>query len=587
MKEELCLYICQLYLPEVRHILKKGAYPDVRLMAYPYDCLSSPFGQSKFRKMQANCAKADKDALIIGASCLNTDPQQLPSTNKIKIHNLDFCSEILLNKELIAHFIQKKYYLITEGWLLDHRRYIQDWGFEPEMAKKFFAESAEKILLLETGITENYLPDLVSVSDYMGLPYEILPIGLSHCKQLIENLIYQWRAEKERIAMNDQISIISRKVADSSMIFELLQKLTDLTDSEDIVKKIFDIIFLLFAPETISYQRQNHPEGDRIFYFQDKTHDPTTPPDQSLVIEARNQGEVLGWFTLNNLKFPEFKTQYESHRRVIGGFAGLALANSRKFLIIKRNEKQLLQFTEELKLANANKDKFFSIIAHDLRSPFNALLGLTELMVDQENPLGLDEMQKMAFVVRNASLGLFNQMENLLQWSRIQMSAITIIAEPLKIINLVRDEAEAIHGFLVKKNIQLSMDVDPDLSITTDRNMLQSILRNLITNAVKFSYKDSSIWLSAKRLNEKQIEFRVKDEGIGMNSTQLSDLFDIGKQISRKGTQGEPSSGLGLVLCQEFVTQLGGSIWAESIEGKGSTFIFTIAELNPTEHLLP
>lgn len=242
----------------------------------------------------------------------------------------------------------------------------------------------------------------------------------------------------------------------------------------------------------------------------------------------------------------------------------------------KRYEAEIKIKNEHLIQANAEKDKLFSFIAHDLRSPFQSLLGFTQLMVEDLPTLTSDQTQKMALGMRTSATKLFNLLENLLEWSMMQRGIISsnpksfvLLTGIVPIIELVRDTSD-------KKMIRIACNIPEDLRVSADAQMFKSLISNLVFNAVKYTPKGGSISIEAKPIPDGWVEISIKDSGIGMNKSIIDNLFRLDIQTNRRGTEGEPSSGLGLILCKDFVEKHGGKIWVESEEGKGSTFYFTL-----------
>jgi signal transduction histidine kinase len=237
---------------------------------------------------------------------------------------------------------------------------------------------------------------------------------------------------------------------------------------------------------------------------------------------------------------------------------------------------KLYQQKNELQKINAEKDKFFSIIAHDLRSPFNSFLGLTEIMAEELPSLSLEQAQEIAKSMSKSANNLHRLLENLLQWSRMQQGAIPYNAEILQLDLLVAESIEMIYEPAKSKGIEIVTTINNDIKVLADPNMLQTVIRNLISNAVKFTQRDGKVYVSANVNADHITQISIQDTGIGMNRELLNNMFRIDVKTSRKGTDNEPSTGLGLLLCKEFVEKHGGRIWAESEEGKGSVFRFTI-----------
>jgi len=232
---------------------------------------------------------------------------------------------------------------------------------------------------------------------------------------------------------------------------------------------------------------------------------------------------------------------------------------------------------EELLKTNAEKDKFFSIIAHDLRSPFNGFLGLTQIMTEELSTLTMDEIQEIAERLNSSATNLFKLLENLLEWARIQQGLIPFKPALTHLKPIVNECVEMIQESAKIKDIEIDYYIPVDLEVFADRKMIQTVIRNLVSNAVKFTPKGGKINILTNTKSEKSVEISITDTGIGMSPKIVDNLFKPDVQTSRLGTEGESSTGLGLLLCKEFVAKHGGEIRVESEQGKGSTFYFTIS----------
>lgn len=239
-------------------------------------------------------------------------------------------------------------------------------------------------------------------------------------------------------------------------------------------------------------------------------------------------------------------------------------------------EQEIALKNEQLIRLNTEKDKLFSIIAHDLRGPFSAFMDYTEIMVEDLYDMSIQEIQEMAGEMKKSSYNLYNLLENLLEWSRVQSGIASYSRSVFELKPMIADSMELVVQAAIKKDIHITLRIPELLSVDADENMLKSIVRNLASNAVKFTPRGGNITLEATLMNDGFVEICVKDSGIGMNAGIVEKLFTLNKKISRNGTEGELSTGLGLLLCKDFVEKHGGRIWAESEEGKGSIFHFTL-----------
>jgi len=244
----------------------------------------------------------------------------------------------------------------------------------------------------------------------------------------------------------------------------------------------------------------------------------------------------------------------------------------------KQAEEEIKKSNEELSKANAEKDKFFSILAHDLRGPMSAFVGITELLREDFQKMTPGQVKNFITSMNNDATNIYKLLENLLEWSRLKRGIIEF--KPGK-LNLKDSISKCIELVLVssrKKKIGIDIFVPDDLFVIADEHMFETIVRNLVSNAVKFTPAGGKINVSAYVDQDKSIEIKISDNGIGMSPKLKSKLFLLNENTGRKGTEGESSSGLGLLLCKEFVEKHNGKIWVESEEGKGTSFYFTMPE---------
>ncbi len=231
----------------------------------------------------------------------------------------------------------------------------------------------------------------------------------------------------------------------------------------------------------------------------------------------------------------------------------------------------------QLNEAIATKDKFFSIIAHDLKGPFGVLLGLIDILLEDHQKYDKEELDKIISVVDKSANSTFNLLENLLTWAQSQTGQIKFSPEKLY-LNIVLFEAQScLQQQAQNKNIQILEIVSDDEIVYADKNMITTVIRNLISNAIKFTNKNGSIVFEAKKQKENDfLEISVTDTGVGIPKDIIKDLFSVDRKYSTEGTENETGTGLGLILCKDFVEKHGGKIWIESVFGKGSSFKFTI-----------
>ncbi|MDX9883561.1 MAG: HAMP domain-containing sensor histidine kinase [Prolixibacteraceae bacterium] len=240
-----------------------------------------------------------------------------------------------------------------------------------------------------------------------------------------------------------------------------------------------------------------------------------------------------------------------------------------------RFQSHIIDLNKKVMKDSVEKDKFFSIISHDLMNPFNALLGFSQMLTVAAKNNDKEDCVEYSLIVHQSIKRILNLLQNLLIWSRMQNSKMKYTPKLVKVDELVSNTMMIMAPIAQNKKITLDWDGTNDLNATIDPNMIGSVLQNLVTNAIKFTERGGTV--SVKVYTESgNVIFTVSDTGIGMNEEQLDKLFKINKNSSSRGTDDEVGTGLGLIICKEFIESHQGEIHVESTLGKGSTFCFTI-----------
>ena len=243
----------------------------------------------------------------------------------------------------------------------------------------------------------------------------------------------------------------------------------------------------------------------------------------------------------------------------------------------KKLNAKLQKSERKIKQSNATKDKFFSILAHDLKSPLAGIVGWSKVLV-KDTKLADEDFKKYIQIIHDSSVKTFSLLENVLTWAQSQKGELKFNAEQFNIGFLVNETAALYKEKLRNKKIELTVDLNTDVSVCADINMVKTVLRNLISNAIKFTNTGGSIELVTRLIHKdgEFVEISVKDNGVGISPKVQSKLFNVAENLTTPGTENESGTGLGLVLCSEFVQKNKGEIGLESEEGKGSVFYFTL-----------
>jgi len=244
----------------------------------------------------------------------------------------------------------------------------------------------------------------------------------------------------------------------------------------------------------------------------------------------------------------------------------------------KKAEEEIKLKNELLQTINAEKDKFFSIIAHDLRGPLSAFVDATRILAEEIQSMTLDEIRDITISMKTSASNIYSLLENLLEWSRLRRDVMDFVPEKLNLKKKIDACIDVLSESAREKQIEIAIFIPDELEVLADNHMFDTVIRNLLSNAIKFTTAGGKVSVTAKCNNDHSVEVKIIDSGIGMTPELKNKLFLISEKTSRPGTEGEPSTGLGLLLCKEFIEKHDGKIWVDSEVGKGSTFSFTIGQ---------
>ena len=325
------------------------------------------------------------------------------------------------------------------------------------------------------------------------------------------------------------------------------------------VAKMLDVTRGNLNKKTIS--RFIHKEDQDIFYLKNKQLHATGEPQECELRLLKRNGTFF-W------------------ARLEGALANTDGASTCRIVISditahKNAELEITRMNEQLRLALAEKDKFFSIIAHDLKSPMTGFIWVAKELVDNVGFFSANELHKVAVSMKDSAEQLFSLLENLLEWSKLNRGMITFEPDEIGLEDVILRTTELLRTVADQKKIALRCTVPSDVTVFADQRMLNMVLRNLLTNSIKFSNPDSSVSIEATQ-DGAMVVIAVQDYGVGMDHDAAAKIFSLGKTTSQVGTKGELGSGIGLILCKEYVEMHCGRIWVESTPGQGSIFKFSL-----------
>jgi signal transduction histidine kinase len=577
MNDQLHIFICEHFKEETLAVLSLDDFHDVIPSFFPSRCNRPLKAGNQLSSIPELNAGIDCNKTLCGCSCMNTSDRVFLSGRNIRYLNMESCFQMFAAKEYINSLICEGAYLITPGWLSDWRECLTQWGGQVQ-AQQIFSESISKLVLLDTGIDSKSSINLEDFSEVLNCHAETIKVGLDLFRLFLENEIYRWRLNKKMTKTDDTVEKIENTASDYAMALDLLSDIPRDIKEEFVANKIMELLIMLFAASKVCYLSiiDNKPGtlwAIPLLLDEKQTKERLMACNKPICITESGKGfclrigkgeDTVAVIEIDDFTLPEHMLKYQNLALAIAEVFATSIENARYF-------EKIIDINNELKEVINIKDKFFSIIAHDLRNPFVAILGYSEMLIENIKTNNQEAMNKGIKIIAESSNQAYTLLENLLTWARAQTGRIEFKKETFDLKKCIDECVGIVVSQASKKNIIIVKDLEANCSVSADRNMINTVLRNLLVNAIKYSHHNSKIIVAANIISS-QLHISVYDYGVGISKEKIDKLFRIDTKISTPGTENEKGSGLGLILCKEFIEKHNGKIWVESEVGKGSGF---------------
>ena len=355
------------------------------------------------------------------------------------------------------------------------------------------------------------------------------------------------------------------KLNDYKNAFEYAEKYISSSDSLYNIKKMKEVEKLERKFKT----EQQKIKFESIIKEKELKEDVIKKQDQIIIIGTLAIFVILVLFTFLYILFRK-----KNKANKLLNEKNKAILNQRTEIAAQRDKLSELAF--ELKKINKTKDRYFSVFAHDLKNPFQSILGFSELLLTQTSKGNFSNAEKYARYIFESTQKTYILLENLLNWARVQRGVIKFQPEKYILLGLVNECVEINEGAAKSKDISFSLKINPEIEVFVDKYMFATVIRNLVSNAIKFTERGGKITVKSEISETGRIKIFVIDTGIGIKKEKLSKIFKLDHSISTRGTESETGTGLGLIVCKEFAQKNNGSLQVQSKVGEGSTFILTV-----------
>jgi len=591
MAGSLHLLVCQYYLREAQAVVQGPEFENVTVSAYPDVCVHPQADRMAIVERLFHTAAADDRTVMLVGACflLRNGAQALKEDKFRRIHHTDLCFHLLANKTWVDAQMRAGAYLATPGWLESWVQHMDQWQFDQPTARAFFAESASKLVLLDTGVDPASEGRLKACAEFLGLPAETVPVGLDRFRIELLRLVQDWRLEEARRDAATAVGQANRKLADYMLAMDLLVKLTRIMSEDEAIHVILELFTMLFGATNVSYvpitsegagavrsTRPGTPDADRMREWIERLGpaEDQACTETGFCVRIKYQGVTVGILAADAMAFPQHEQDYLNLAIEIVDLCGLAIANARTVTQRERAEAELRQKSDELARSNADLEQFASVASHDLQAPLRRITAFGELLEEDAGPtLNAAAREHLARMRKSASR-MQRLIEGLLAYARV-----TTRGKPFGTVRLGAVVQQALDDLAPRiEESHGHVEIGDLPTVRADELQMYQLFQNLIGNALKFVApgRSPTVRVTARPAASGLVEIAVADNGIGFDEAYLGKLFQPFQRLHSE--EEYPGSGIGLAVCQKIAQRHGGTITAHSRPGEGATFVVTLPE---------
>jgi signal transduction histidine kinase/ActR/RegA family two-component response regulator len=583
MTDRLSLVVCDTFAEEVRAVVETLGFLDVDVLTVPCSChLPLTTARKRFGDALGSAINAPRRDRMQALGRLQTIQADLVGSPESTERSAAMqCFELVAPAIFVEHLQCGGGFTVSPGWLRKWRSVLRDWEADQKTAREMFQETAGKIILLDTFGRAEDVVHLHAFADHVGLPVDVVPVGLNYLQSKLESIVLRWRND----ILEDNLSQAYKSMSDNQMVMEMTKEIAQTLEEENIKEKIRRLLEMLVAPKSVRFKEfaQSVNMRKEVGFLSQNPSADIAYWDESIAgfrIPILHQGLALGLVECEGVMFPEHKLHYSQILDTISEVFGLALNNSKAYMELQLRATDLSQLREQAEEANRTKSAFLATMSHEIRTPMNGILGMLQLL--QTTPLD-DEQKEFVDMSMSSTMNLLNLINDILDISKIEAGKFDIVEKEFALSELLQSMRVLFRAQMIKQNNKLLLDVADGVprKIIADDSRIRQVLFNLIGNAMKFTeHGIVSVRIKTEKVAGQQDKMRlcfsVADTGIGIPEDQLGRLFTPFTQVEGSATSKHQGTGLGLSIVKRMVELMGGAVSFESKLGKGTTLRFDI-----------
>lgn len=572
--KKLNIFVCENFSQEYQKIVYNERFEDVVIKPYPCMCEDSRKKAKTVMLLQESTTKNNEGLVLCSNHCevINL----IPEDSSLIIKTSKFCFSHLANEQLVNYIHEKGGYVIGLGWLNNWRERIEKAGFDRDSARIHYKSFCKELVFFDAGIGVNVEKNLNEVSQFLELPYFIIPFELEYFQIFISSAVYKWRLHQNHQEDTDAIAKLQSRCAEYSFILDLIGRISSYTTKQDAIEKIEEIFVKVLGAQKFEYwdsisENNNGSDHWKELFLKAEDIFLLLKEENKFYITIQQNSKVYGTLEIGDFLFPEYIEKYLSFAIEITKICGLVLSNIGHY-------EELVKAKERSEVASSAKSQFLANMSHEIRTPINGVVGMLQVLETTE--LTKDQAEYIK-VTKGSTDSLLKVINDILDYSKIEAGKLELEKLTFNLRDLTQELLILFKLATQSKGLIFDVHIEENVpdSLVGDAFRLRQILLNLIGNAIKFTHKgriDIGI-REIKNLAKKEIklEFTVKDTGIGIPEDRVNSLFNSFNQADSSTTRQYGGTGLGLSICKGIVERMQGEVWVESKEGVGTDFHFT------------